>query len=271
MNVGLIRKTFYETWAGTLCFAAGVFAFQILLAIILPQFQDGLGEIIEHLKFVQYIVAALLGTEVSAQMGPQAFSAMPWVHPAVLALTWAHGIMFCTRVPVSETEQGTMDVLLSLPVRRSSVLMSDTVVWIVWGCVISGFALIGNVCGGFFSESDAPVEILPRVGVAANLLCVYLCVGAVARAFSSICERRSRAIGGAFAVVVASFVLQTLSMFNENLSSLSFLSLMEYYRPLQILGGDGWAIGDMVVLLGASGVLWGASVLVFLRRDIRTS
>jgi len=271
MNGGLIRKTLHETWAGTMFFGAGMFAFQILLAIILPKFQEGLGAILEHLEFVRYIMAALLGTEVSAQMGPQAFSAFPWVHPAVLAVMWAHGIMFCTRVPVAEVEQGTIDVLLALPVRRSSILVSDTFVWIVWGCVLAGFAFVGNVIGGFISTSDAPVAILPRVGVAANLVCVYLCVGAVARMLSSICERRSRAIGAAFAVVVASFAMQTLAMFNEGFAGLSFLGLMKYYRPLQILGDGGWAVGDMAVLLVVAGVLWGASVVLFARRDIRTN
>jgi beta-exotoxin I transport system permease protein len=271
MNRGLIRKTILETWAGTMFFGAGLFAFQILLAIILPNFQEGLGAILEHLEFVRYVIAAMLGTEVSDQIGPQAFSAFPWVHPAVLSLLWAHGIMFCTRVPAAEIEHGTMDVLLSLPVRRSSILVSDTFVWIGWGCVLAGFAFAGNVIGGFISENQAQVAVLPRIAVAANMVCVYLCVGAVARVLSSLCDRRSWAIGAAFAIVVASFAMQTLAMFSEAFASLSFLGLLKYYRPLQILSDGRWAVGDMIILLLVAGVLWGVSLVVFSRRDIRTN
>jgi len=271
VNRGLIFKSIGETWAGTLCFAAGVFAFQILLAVILPNFQEGLDEILKHLKFVQYMIAALLGTQVSAQMGPKAFEALPWVHPAILALMWAHGIMFCTRLPVAEVERGTIDVLLALPVRRSTVLVSDTVVWILWGCVLAGVALAGNLLGALSSKSDLPIEFLTRMGIAVNFVCVYLCVGGVARVLSSICERRSRAVGAAFAVVIASFVLQTLAMFNEGLAGLSFLGVLEYYRPLQALSGRGWALGDMTTLLLVAGVLWTISVMLFVRRDIRTN
>lgn len=270
MNKGLIYKTIHETWLSTVGFAAALFAFQIIVTVVLPSLRDELTVVLENLKFVQYIIAALLGTGVSDTIGPQVLSAVPWVHPVMLTLVGAHAIMFCTRVPAGEIDGGTIDLLLGLPVGRPTVIASDTVVFVLWGVLLTCGALAGSYLGTWWASVNGSSGASWRLAVAANLFCEYLVVGSIAWVVSALSERRGRAVGVVFAIVVASFVLNTLATFNETFRSFSFLGLMNYYRPLRVLRGDGWPIADMVVLLVVAGVLWCAAILAFARRDVRT-
>lgn len=254
----------------TILFALGMLVFQIILAAILPQFQQELPKILEQLKFVQYILAALLGTDPEVPITTVAFSAMPWAHPFVLALAWAHAILYCSRVPAGEIDRGTIDVVLAFPVSRWAVYLSETTVWLASGAIIVATGVIGHFLGGIWLENDHPMAFDELLAVNVNLLGVYFAVGGVARLFSSISNRRGRAAGAAFAVVLASFIVNTLATFNETIGHFSFLGILTYYRPLSIIGRGAWPMGDLAVLIGVGATLWLAGGIIFAHRDLRT-
>src|SRR5205814_4834224 len=110
-----------------------------------------------QMEFARGIMQAMLGTEIVDRIGPQMFQAMAWVHPVPLALTWAHALLCCTRVPAGEVDRGTADVLLGLPVSRWEVFISETMVWLAAGILILAAALFGNLLGG----SGLPPEQRP--------------------------------------------------------------------------------------------------------------
>jgi hypothetical protein len=53
--------------------------------------------------------------------------------------------------------------------------------------------------------------------------------------------------------------------------NLSILSVVSYYRPYKILEARQSPVADMAVLAGIALVGWIAGLIVFIRRDIRTS
>jgi ABC-type transport system involved in multi-copper enzyme maturation permease subunit len=197
------------------------------------------------------------------------FRALAWVHPVPLAITWAHAIVCCTRIPAGEVDRGTIDVLLGLPVSRWSVHTSDTLVWLagsVW-FFIAGIA--GTLCGG--SLAGAPIT-LPRTVVAAtNLLALYLAVGGIARLFSAWSDRRGRAVGVAFLFVAASFLFNYLTQFWPAIERLGFLSLLHYHRPITVFRRGAVPLGDIGVLLAVAITAWVAAGWSFARRDLTTT
>ena len=87
---------------------------------------------------------------------------------------------------------------------------------------------------------------------------------------SSLSNRRGRAFGVVFAIVLVSFLVNFLAQLWEPARSLAFLSVLNYYRPLLILRDTSWPLTDMLVLVAVGGVLWLAGMLIFARRDICT-
>ena len=270
MNLGLIQKAVRETWASTLSFAAGLFVFELLLGLILPTFQKEFSEKILQMEFIQRILAALLGAEVGKVLGPAIFSMIGWIHPLVLALIWAHAIVVCTRVPAGELDRGTLDVLLALPVTRTNVYVSESVVFIIASLLVVGVGLGGNVVGNRISGLERAGSLRQLSLVALNLFALSLAVGGLSSFLSSVCDRRGRAIGAAFAILLASLFTSSMSTFNAIVKSASVVSLLNYYRPYRILQEQSSPLGDMMVLLAVGTVLWVIGAVVFVRRDLRT-
>jgi ABC-type transport system involved in multi-copper enzyme maturation permease subunit len=259
-----------ETRVSTLSFAAGLFVFELLVGMMLATFHKEFSDKFLPLEFIQKMFAALLGAEVGT-VGPAVLSMLGWIHPIVLALVWAHAIVVCTRVPAGEVDRGTLDVLLALPVTRTSVYVSESIVFILAGLLVVGAGLGGNVVGNWISGLERVGSLGQLSLVALNLYALSLAAGGMSAFLSSVCDRRGRAMGAAFAILMASLFLSSMSTFNALVKTVSVVSLLNYYRPYGILQGQASPLGDMIVLLGLGLGLWICGLTVFIRRDIRAA
>ena len=103
-----------------------------------------------------------------------------------------------------------------------------------------------------------------------EVACVYFAVGGMAWMVSAMSDSRGRAVGIALGIVLASVILNFLAQFWPLAESISFLSVLTYYRPFLILSGSTWPTGDLFVL-GAAGVaFWSIGAIIFVRRDVCT-
>ncbi len=276
MILGLLLKSLREAWPATVFFCMALFAIEAILAYVLPTFIQDFSIPLLQVQFIRTMITALLGTDVGDMLRPDALAAIAWAHPAVLALVWAHAIVLCTRMPAGEIDRGTIDVLLGLPVSRWRVYASELVVLVVTGLGLIGMGLLGNRLGGLFLEDSPRLDLGVLVIITVNLFCLYLAVGGLASLVSTLSAVRGRAVGIVFAILLGSFLLNFLAQFWGPADRLSFLSVLEYYRPLLVLrevsgpSGGGWPLGDIAVLTISAAVLWGAGGVWFARRDIRT-
>ncbi len=267
---GIMAKTIREVWPATLLFGIGLSLVMALLTYVLPQIQEGITDVFASLPFVKTLVQTILGTDVGDELTAQMMQAILWVHPVVLSVVWAHEIVFCTRMPAGEIDRGTIDVLLGLPVSRRTVYLCETVMWLVTGA----FVLLLGVLGHLAAAPAMPVEMRPGISrivlVMANFCCVYVAVGGIAFLVSALSDRRGRAIGIVFAIVLASFLLNFLAQFWGPAQQVAFMSVLDYYRPAQILQAGRLPLDDVATLLVVGGAAWLAGCEVFARRSICT-
>lgn len=268
MNRGLLIKAVREVMPVTLLCGVAMMVFELLLTFVLSSFQDRTAQLLQ-LDFVQNILKGLLGSEVTGNIGPGSLRSLTWVHPVVLALLWAHEITVCTRVPAGEVDRGTIDVLFGLPVSRWQVFLCESIVWIAAGTFVILLGVIGNVSGTLLTHAP-PMDLSQITIVVVNLFCLYWAVGGLALLTSSLSDRRGRAVAVAFGIVVALFLLNFLAQFSAAARSVSFMSLLNYYRPLLILQESAWPLRDLGVLIGTGAALWVAAGMIFTRRDICT-
>jgi len=270
MNRGLLVRGLRESWPTTLLLGLVLMGVEAALAFVLPKFGAQMSEQWLQLDFVRGIIKAMLGTEIGDRLGPQMFQSIAWVHPVALALTWAHALVSCTRVPAGEVDRGTVDVLLGLPVSRWEVFLSETVVWLVCGAAILAGALVGNLLGAQGLAPAQRAQLSRLFIVLANLFCLYAAVSGLAWLVSSFSDRRGRAITIVFLVLLSLFLLNYLAQFWRPLEKIAFLSPLHYHRPVNVLGDGVWPWRDMGVLLAAGAAMWLAGGTVFARRDLCT-
>ena len=270
MNRGLIAKTIREAWLATCLYAAGFLAFEFLFAYVIPIFHKDLSEQWFQLEFVKNILKGLLGTEVGGLLDPGIITAIAWAHPMVLVLIWGHALTFCTRMPAGEIDHGTIDVWLGLPVSRFEVYMCESVVWLVSGLIVITSGLIGNALGGWTADQAPPANPWQLLGLIANLYALYLAVGGIAWAVSTLCDHRGVAVAILLGILITSFALSFLAQFSDVIRSASFLSILTYYRPLMVLRDSSAAWSDATILVGVGLVTWICGTVIFTRRDICT-
>ncbi len=269
MNRGLLIKTVRETLWVTLAFALGVGVFEGLILVFFQMFfEESAGQLL-NLPFVQRMIQSLLGVGFEGPLDAQTAISFAWVHPMVLVLTWALAITLATRCPAGEIDAGTVDVLLGLPVSRWQIHTTVTTAVLVSGAIAVLTALLGSWIGGRFVGADYRIPARALLPLAANLYCLYVAVAAAATLVSAVSNHRVRAVGAAFALVVASFMLNVFAQFWPPLAPAARLSVLTYYRPFYIIR-DGWAWVDMGVLVAVATVLWISAGVAFHRRDICT-
>jgi ABC-2 type transport system permease protein len=103
-----------------------------------------------------------------------------------------------------------------------------------------------------------------------NLYLVYVAVGGLAFMVSAMSDRRGRAIGVIFGLLLGSFLLNFLAQFWPPAGRLSFLGVLDYYKPAQILTGGSIPIRDIVGLLGFGLATWAIGGEILARRSICT-
>ncbi|MEZ6124050.1 MAG: ABC transporter permease subunit [Planctomycetaceae bacterium] len=267
---GLLRKIYLEVRWPVLYFSLGMAFVMALLTTLLPKVLGDAERIFQRLPFVKPLLTALLGVDPGDGFTAQMMQGFLWVHPTVLSLLWAHELMYCSRMPAGEIDRGTVDFLLGLPISRWKLYFSETIGWIGSGVII----LATGFCGHLLASGTLQPQMRPPAAAAAavmtNLLGVYLAVGGLAFMVSACSDRRGRAIGLMFAVLLASFLLNFLAQFWEPARKVSFLSIMEYYRPARILQSGCFPRNDFAVLLAVAAISWSLGGIIFRRRSLCT-
>src|SRR5262249_9225006 len=139
----------------------------------------------------------------------------------------------CTRVIVGEIDRGTADLLLTLPISRTGILATVTLLWAGVGLVFCAAPWLGICVGRAFfpraAEIDVGVLWIPTV----NLYALYLAIGCLTLAVGSFMTRRGVAIGIVLGILIAMFVLNFVTALVPAARPWGALGLLNYYRPLE--------------------------------------
>jgi len=232
------------------------------------------------LRWMPEMFKPLLGVPVAALATPLGQLSVLFVHAITLLvfLGWALGR---GSDPITgEISRGTMDLILSLPVRRSSVLVPAGVVAAA-GTVVLGAALMAGVWLGLrtcrMAQPPGLLELLPGV---VNLCAMTFCMTGITTLFSSIGRDRWRTIALSAGFFVVSLIIKmTARLWPKNwpegrdvawwLYKFSFLST---FQPQELVllrdepGISAWRYNLTLVGLGLG--CYVAAAVILWRRDI---
>jgi ABC-type transport system involved in multi-copper enzyme maturation permease subunit len=267
---GLLRKIVLETRWPVLCFSAGLCAIMAMLTWVLPTMLGDIEKVFDAVPFIKPLIAALLGVDPDRQFSAEMTQAFLWVHPTVLSTIWGHEIMYCTRTPAAEIDRGTVDFLLGLPVSRWKLFLAETVGWLVSGFLIICTGILGHVLVAQQYSADMRPTMAVTAMILANLFSMYITVGAIAFLISSISDRRNKAMGGIFALLLFSFLVNFLARFWEPAQSWARISVLEYYRPATVIRDGVFPLTNVAILLSVGFVCWFMAGTILRRRSICT-
>jgi ABC-2 type transport system permease protein len=262
----LTRKLVYELrFALALC-SGMLWIFFVLGTYLYRTFGDTSMEAISRLS--PDLVMGLLGGMIGAVDPLEVWLMTLFVHPLVLTLLTAATIAVSARALAAEVERGTLDLLLSCPVPRWSVVAAAILtLHSVQAVMVGGlwFAMgTGIRIGGF--EPPRSLERFALLSV--NLWLLFFAIGGVAIAVSSLANEQTKAVGRSIAFVVVSFFLNLLASLWPRVRAIDVISVFHYHQPQPLIaeGVDPWRDWLVLLAVGIAGHVVG--LFAFQRRDI---
>lgn len=268
MNVAILSKNIRDTLPLLGLVLLGIAGLETLYVWAIGNFATDLVQLWQKIPFLAKAMSTLVGIEISGTVSESALIAMGLVHPLMLAITWSFLITTCTRLTVAESERGTADLLLTLPVTRTRLFLTTTVVWIAGAVLMSLAAWLGVTIGVAILKPAEPVDLLRFLPAITNLLTLSLAVGAGTMFAGTLVSRRGHAVAIVLSVLLLSALINFLAVFNDWFSRLDFLGLLHYYRPVDIVRDHVWPVRNMTVHLLVSAGLFAAAWWRFTRRDV---
>jgi ABC-2 type transport system permease protein len=237
--------------------AMGVIA--ALDVFIWPAYRDSL----QNLELPPAI-EAFLGSELSIATPAGFLSAEFFSWTPVLLVVYA--VIQGTGAVAGEESAGTMDVLLSQPVRRASVVVQKA------GAFLTGLAITVFIAwlGFLVSLPFVDMEDVTLYDVAlgcANVMPITLLFYGVSLWLGSALGSRALAAGGAIALITAAYFVNLLVNAVDSLEAMKYATPFYYYGAgLPLVRGIEWA--HVALLLGIAAACFAATLRAFERRDV---
>ncbi len=260
--VETLRRTFWQT----LYWGVGLGLMACISTWLVPLFDAiQLTEVMQNLPpFIR--AAAGLDESMTALMTPEGIVTVSFFGKFALLFT-AYPVVMGMRVTSSEEDDGILDVLLSLPIRRWQVILEKfaayTLTIVVIGALVYGGLGIGAQLSGITLS-------MPLMAAAVlNLIPMLIMVLALTIFVGVFIHRRQTALAVITGVVLVSFLLNTFgSMVTGGIAAaLNAVSFFSYFN-VNALIQNGLNISHVTGLLGAAGLLLAGAVWRFQRRDV---
>lgn len=267
-NRAIIVKTGIDSALQLVACAAGTVAFVVLFSWAMLNMGQEVLQFVSKFGFLRKIFESTFGLDVTGEMSMTVMFAVSFAHLMVMFLTWTPVIAISTRTTVGEMERGTADLLLTLPVSRPEVYFSTSLVWMAGAIILATCPLAGIVLASRLFELPEAVELGRYVPVVGNLVALLLSVGGVSCLISTLSDRRGSAIAVIVAIGFVSATFGVLEPFLEPLKPFRFLSVLTYFRPVDVVRENHWPWPHISILLTMGVVSWVLGAWRFTQRDI---
>lgn len=167
----------------------------------------------------------------------------------------------------TDENTGRLDVLLSTPLPRWQLLVEKSLAVIVNYLVVLAVMFAGFVVALALS-TDVDISLLRLGEGVLNLLPIMLLMTMLPLLLAVALRRVGHVAGVAGVIIIASWLVTSLSdLAPDVLGRVQALSMFTYYNSYSVLV-DGLRLGDLVVLMVISAVMFALSLVLFQRRDL---
>lgn len=263
MIPALFLKTLRDHWRGYMGWIIGLVAMVSVLVSVYPTVRSSASAmstfIANYPKALRQIFrisdytsgAGYLSSELLSFMGPLIFIAI--------------GISWGASATAQEEENRTADLLLTLPISRSKILLTKILAAVLAQVVLALVLYLSLVVSVRFVH----LSIGSSKVAAASLSCALLGImyNAVATLLGAVWGKRSIALGGAIALAFAGFLFFSLAPLVSTFNRIKLINPFQW-----TLGSEpithGFDAGQIVITLLTGIAIFGGSIILFQRRDI---
>ncbi len=256
-------KTLRDQRRALVWWAIGIVLVVLMYAAVYPSVQQNASQFTAYMENLPKAIRDMLGgVDIASPEGYIQSELFTFIGP-ILLLVFAIGAG--ARAIAGEEETGTLDLLLSTPVRRRRVVLDKFLAMTLGTLLLSGSAWIAAAVAGPPFDLTVPFDRLTAACL--NLFLLALAFGTIALAVGAATGAKGLAIGAASGAGLLTFLLKTFAASLSWLRPYRILSPFHYY-----LGHDPLRTGfhptDPIVLAGVVLVALAIALVAFERRDL---
>lgn len=263
MSVVMFRRWLWDSRWLAVGYGLGSAAYILAIVALYPTVRDNSAQLDQFLNvypeaFKKAFGIADLGT-LAGFLGAEVLNVI-W--PLIVGV---FAIMAGSAVVAQEIDSGTVDLWLSVPERRSRLLLGKIVALAVVSFVIVLVTVAAIWVGAVLVGESFGLRDYLAVGT--TMLTLMLAMLAYSALFSSFTSDRGRAAGLAAAVTIGGYLVWIVAGVSDRWSWLRYLSIFAAYKPQPALADGAFPTGGILALLAIIVVCVVAALLVFARRD----
>lgn len=249
---------------GSVYLAIGLGVFVLLYAAFFPAVKASGEQLQEYVENLPPAFRAAFGLEAFTTI--EGFLAAEFYQFAWVLLL---GVYFAYRTAgtvAGDVESGRMDLVLSAPVSRASVVLGTYGSLLVPAVVTNAVVVVAAYASVLLAGET--IEIGRLVAVHLLSLPYFMACAGIGLLLSVSLGRASLAERGSMAAVFGLFLVDTLTSTDEDLEFIGAVSPTRHYDPTEVLVHAEYDLVGAAVLTGAAVVLVAVSVLRFRRRNL---
>jgi ABC-2 type transport system permease protein len=270
MNLAIWKKAIWEAWRSLLVCSVLLALFAWLFVWLMCQFQ--LGTFGLMLRMVPKFMQTAMGVPVADLATRTGQFSILFVHVVTLLVCVGWALARGSAPVAGEIGRGTMDLILSLPIWRPTLVVVAAVVAAVGSAI-----LVGSVCAGLglglltvdVGEKVALATFLPG---AVNLFFMTFAFTGITMLVSALSRDRWHVMAVAGGVFIASFIIKMVARLWSAGAWLGYFSFLSAFEPqsLILVGDENGppALAYNATLLGLGLACYLAAAAVLWYRDI---
>ncbi|HMM42929.1 MAG TPA: ABC transporter permease subunit [Thermomicrobiales bacterium] len=263
MSLVMFRRWLWDSRWSAIGYGLGAAAYVLVIIAFYPSIRDNTDQLDQLLRIYPEGIKKAFGIEdfgtLAGFLGAEALNVI-W--PLIVGV---FAIMAGSAVVAQEIDSGTVDLWLSVPERRSRLLLGKLAALAVVALVIVALTLAAIWIGAMLVGESFSARGYLAAGI--TMLVLAITMLAYSALFSSFMSDRGRAAGLAAAVTVGGYLAWVVVGMSDSWSWLRYISIFAAYKPQPALADGVFQTAGLVALLVVSAVCVAAALALFVRRD----
>jgi ABC-2 type transport system permease protein len=266
MNRAIFIETMRRHWRGMLFWGIGIGLLAAVQALILQDVTalEQIAELMETLP--PFFVQAFADGDAAYMATPEGYLAARFFSLALLIFA-AYTIGVGMQVTANEEDRGQMDILLSLPVTRTTLVLGKTIAFLLMTVSVLLLTLMLLLVG--LTASPVPIDTGRLIVGTLNILPAAWCLLAFTVFLGGVIGDRGRVLLIAALFVIGGYFVDVLAVAapDSPFGVLNALSIFRYYDGVAVVR-DGLSWGNIALLLTVTVALIAGGIAAFNRRDV---
>jgi ABC-2 type transport system permease protein len=233
MNLALWKKAVSDAWLTLAASSALLLVFCCLFVWLMSFFN--VAQWGRLLNLLPDFVQPMIGIPVAKLASPAGQLSILFTHIVTILVCVGWAVGRGSDSISGEIGRGTMDLLLSLPVWRVSVMAAPAVIATIGAAVLAGCVWLGIAIGLLLIRFPNPPALGQFLPGAANLFAMTFCFTGISTFFSSWNRDRWRAISLAGGFFILSFILELVGRAWPHGGWLRYFTFLSLFQPQSLI------------------------------------